>query len=139
VRGFIENSGVTNTPETLADTIQPLLRHGLVPAAAGGDLLILDANANQVMRLACANASLGDVTAVLDAHGLLATSSGHALGADIPATALSRRRMLQGAAAAGVIGVTVLTLPSAAMAASGGPGTSVVGGVPVGRISLDRQ
>jgi len=101
------NSGVTNTPQTLADTIQPLLRDGLVPATADNDLLILDASANQVMRLACANASTEDITTALATRGMLADTAG-----------LSRRHILKGAAAAGVVGITVLALPTAAMAAS---------------------
>ena len=101
------NSGATNIPQTLADTIQPLLRDGLVPATADNDLLILDASANQVMRLACANASIEDITTALATRGMLADTAG-----------LSRRHILKGAAAAGVVGITVLALPTAAMAAS---------------------
>jgi hypothetical protein len=100
-------------PTALASTIEPLLRPGLVPAVVNGDLLILDTDANQVMHIPCADTTIDDITAVLDAQGLLATTP----------QALSRRRILQGAAAAGVVGVTVLTLPTAAMAASvGGAG-----------------
>jgi len=109
VRASNGNSGVTNTPQTLANAIQPLLRDGLVPATADNDLLILDSSANQVMRLACANASIEDITTALATHGMLADTTG-----------LSRRHILKGAAAAGVVGITVLALPTAAMAASVG-------------------
>jgi hypothetical protein len=106
----------------IADTVGPLLRDGLVPATVDNDLLILDADANQVVRIACADASIADITAVLDTHGLLATTTDQTGGGGCtPTTGLSRRRMLQGAAAAGVVGVTVLTLPTAAMAQSVNP------------------
>jgi hypothetical protein len=105
----------------IADTVGPLLRDGLVPATVDNDLLILDADANQVVRIACADATIADITAVLDTYGLLAPTNGHTVGGAITTTGLSRRRMLQGAAAAGVVGVTVLTLPTAAMAQSVNP------------------
>jgi hypothetical protein len=105
----------------VADMVRPLLRDGLVPATVDDDLLILDADANQVVRIGCVGASIGDLTAVLGSHGLLAAPADRPLDSDIATKALSRRRMLQGAAAAGVVGVTVLTLPTAAMAASDGP------------------
>jgi len=103
-----------------ADTVGPLLRDGLVPATVGDDLLILDANATQVMRIPCANATVDDLIATLDTHGMLAGPTEPGIGPPVDANTLgiSRRRALQGAAAAGVVGVTVLALPTAAMAAS---------------------
>ncbi len=117
----VEPPGGASCVETLADTIRPLLRDDVTVAAAGNDLLILNIKANEVMRLTCANASAGDIIDTLGTHGLLGTGNGQPPASDTPASTLSRRRMLQGAAAAGVVGVTTLTLPTAAMAASVGP------------------
>jgi hypothetical protein len=117
----VEPPGGSSCVETLADTIRPVLRDDVTVATAGTDLLILNIEANQVMRLTCANASAGDIIDTLGTHGLLDTSDGQPPASDPAASTLSRRRMLQGAAAAGVVGVTTLTLPTSAMAASVGP------------------
>jgi uncharacterized delta-60 repeat protein len=115
---------MTDHSNSIIEAVGPLLREGLVPAAVDSDLLILDVEANQVVRVACVDASIDDVAEALSAHGMLAPTThqhddGHPGSAtDVAASLLSRRRILQGAAAAGVVGITVLALPTAAMAAS---------------------
>lgn len=47
-------------------------------AAADNDLLILNVEANEVMRLTWANASAGDIIDTLGTHGLLGTGNGRA-------------------------------------------------------------
>ena len=114
------NDGGTGKSLVDADTVGPLLRDGLLSAALGDDLLILDAEATQVMRISCTHATVDDIIATLDAHGMLAFPAEGGIGSPVDASTrgISRRRALQGAVAAGVVGVTVLALPNAAMAAS---------------------
>jgi len=96
----------------IADTIRPLLRDGLSVSVIDNDLLVLDPVSGEVTRLRCDNVDTADTIAALRTRGLL----------DHPAdttTGLSRRTLISGAAAAaGTVGVTVLTLPAAAAAAS---------------------
>jgi len=115
-----ESNEHLNRPETRAVIIGSLLRDGLLAATVGDDVLILDADPNQVMRIRCANTTIDDIIATLDTHGMLANTPADDGVSDVGTSAptMSRRRALQGAVAAGVVGVTVLTLPDAAMAAS---------------------
>jgi hypothetical protein len=100
--------------QTIVETVQPLLRPGLVPTEIDGDLLILDTTSNDVIRVSCGDATVDTIVAVLDTHGLLATSNHH----------LSRRQVLAGGAAAGAAAITVMALPTATAAASPAPVTT---------------
>jgi hypothetical protein len=59
-----------NFPEVLADTVQPLLRDGLVATVVGNDVLVLDADATQVMCISGTHATSNDLTAFLHHHGM---------------------------------------------------------------------
>jgi hypothetical protein len=89
--------------------VTPHLRDGLVAADVNGELLVLDPEGGRVVRLCCDGADGDAVLAALESQGLLAAPDN---------TGMSRRSALKGAAAAAVVGVTVLALPSAAMAQS---------------------
>jgi hypothetical protein len=100
---------MTGIQHSTSEKVSPLLADGLYAADVDGELLVLDSDSRQVVRVCCGNASLDEIVAALDCHGLISTTD--------PAV-MSRRRVMQGAVAAGVVGVSIIALPTAAMAAS---------------------
>jgi hypothetical protein len=102
--------------DDLADIVRPLLRDGLSVRAVGDSLLVLDPAVGEVARFRCNGVDVADIIEALRARCVLdpvaePTESGTPAG-------VSRRTLLTGAATVGTVGVTVLTLPSAAVAAS---------------------
>jgi hypothetical protein len=63
--------GERSVPKSLEGLIRPILRDGLTTVTVDNDLLLLDIDANEVIRVRCVDASVDDIVAVLADRGLV--------------------------------------------------------------------